>query len=112
MSSKHYRAQRMYESVVVFKPTLTEDEYNTKLNEVKDFIAKKGGNIVHEEDWGTKNLAYKINGFGHGRYHFFKIFSTNPQLPNDLDFYYKINEDVIRWLNILSKETNEEKVSQ
>jgi len=44
MSSKHYRAQRMYESVVVFKPTLTEDEYNTKLNEVKDFIAKKGGN--------------------------------------------------------------------
>jgi len=112
MSSKHYRAQRMYESVVVFKPTLTEDEYNTKLNEVKDFIAKKGGSIVHEEDWGTKNLAYKISGFGHGRYHFFKIFSTNPQLPNDLDFYYKINEDVIRWLNILSKETNEEKVSQ
>jgi small subunit ribosomal protein S6 len=101
----------MYESVVVFKPTLTEDEYNTKLNEVKDFIAKKGGNIVHEEDWGTRNLAYKIGGFGHGRYHFFKIFSTNPQLPNDLDFYYKINEDVIRWLNILSKETSEEKAS-
>jgi SSU ribosomal protein S6P len=99
----------MYESVVVFKPTLTEDEYNTKLNEVKDFIAKKGGNIVHEEDWGTKNLVYKMSGFWHGRYHFFKIFSTNPQLPNDLDFYYKINEDVIRWLNILSKETNEEK---
>ena len=70
MSSKHYRAQRMYESVVVFKPTLTEDEYNTKLNEVKDFIAKKGGSIVHEEDWGTKNLAYTSTFFGYEVFHF------------------------------------------
>ncbi len=103
MGSKHYRAHRMYESVVVFKPTLAEDEYRMKINEIKDFIAKKGGNIVHEEDWGTKNLAYKTAGFGHGRYYFLKISSENPQLPNELDFSYKINENIIRWLNILEE---------
>ncbi len=108
MSSKHYRAHRLYESVAVFKPTLAEDEYAMRLNEIKDFIAKKGGNIVHEENWGTKPLAYRISGFNHGRYYFFKIETENTNLPNELDFNYKINDNIIRWLNVLS---NEEKVS-
>lgn len=109
MSLKHYRARRMYESVVVFKPTLAEDEYATRLNELRDFISKKNGNIVKEENWGTKPLAYKIAGFNHGRYYFFKIESENPQLPNELDFNYKINDNIIRWLNVLLDEEEEDK---
>ena len=109
MAKRYYETIRHYESVVVLKPTLTEEEVNRRLQEIKDFITKKGGEILNVLDWGLKPLAYRINNFTHGRYFIIEIRSENTDLPNELDFYYKINDDVIRWLNIkqkAKKETN------
>ncbi|RMH81313.1 MAG: 30S ribosomal protein S6 [Acidobacteria bacterium] len=95
---------RYYESVFVLKPTLTEDEVQRRLQEIRDFLQKKGGEALDVVDWGTKRLAYPIQNFNHGRYFILKIKAENSELPNELDFFYKINEDVIRWLNIIIKE--------
>lgn len=95
---------RYYESVFVLKPTLTEEEVQKRLQEVKDFLQKKGGEVLEVTDWGTKRLAYPIQNFNHGRYFILKVKAENSELPNELDFFYKINEDVIRWLNISIKE--------
>ncbi len=111
MARRYYKTIRDYESVVVFKPTLTEDEVQRRLQEVKDFVQKKGGEVLNITDWGTKQLAYPIQGFNHGRYFILNIRSEQPQLPNELDFYYKINEDIIRWLNIQVKTQGGEKVA-
>ncbi len=111
MARRYYRTIRDYESVVVFKPTLTEDEVQRRLQEVKDFVQKKGGEVLNITDWGTKQLAYPIQGFNHGRYFILNIRSEQSQLPNELDFYYKINEDIIRWLNIQVKTQGGEKVA-
>ncbi|MEJ7620416.1 MAG: 30S ribosomal protein S6 [Aquificaceae bacterium] len=112
MARRYYKTVRNYESVVVFKPTLTEDEVQRRLQEMKDFIQKKGGEVLNTTDWGTKQLAYPIQGFNHGRYFILHIRSEQPQLPNELDFYYKISEDIIRWLNIQVKVQEGEKVAQ
>ncbi len=100
MAKRYYVTKRSYESVVVFKPTMTGEEVQKKIQDIKDQIEKKGGQVVAVEDWGTRQLAYRIANFNHGRYFLIKINSDNPQLPNDLDFYYKISDDIIRWLNI------------
>lgn len=100
MSKRHYSQVREYESVLVAKPTLSEEEYKTLLKDIKDFISKKGGEVIEEQDWGTRALEYRISGFNHGKYYFYKIRSENPNLPNELDFNYKINDNIIRWLNI------------
>ncbi len=112
MARRYYKAVRNYESVVVFKPTLTEDELQRRLQEIGDFIQKKGGELLNTTDWGTKQLAYPIQGFNHGRYFIFHIRSEQPQLPNELDFYYKISEDIIRWLNIQVRDEKGEKHAQ
>ncbi len=104
MAGKFYKTVRFYESVVAFKPTLTEEEVQRKLQEVKDFIEKKGGTVLDTLDWGLKQLAYPIQKFNHGRYFILTLKTENPQLTNELDFYYKINEDVIRWMNLQVKE--------
>lgn len=104
MARKFYKTVRFYESVVAFKPTLTEEEVQKRLQETKDFIEKKGGQVLHVLDWGLKQLAYPIQKFNHGRYFILTLRTENPQLTNELDFYYKINDDVIRWLNIQVKE--------
>lgn len=112
MARRYYQTERYYESVVVFKPTLTEEEVQRRVQEIKDFIQKKGGEILHITDWGTKQLAYPIQRFNHGRYFIFHLRSEKPELPNELDFYYKISEDIIRWLNIQVKKQEVEKVAQ
>ncbi|WP_448588515.1 30S ribosomal protein S6 [Thermocrinis sp.] len=104
MARRYYQTVRYYESVVVFKPTLSEEEVSRRVQEVKDFISKKGGEVLHVIDWGLKHMAYSINHFNNGRYFIIQIRSQNTELPNELDFYYKINEDVIRWLNFQVKE--------
>ncbi|ADC88808.1 ribosomal protein S6 [Thermocrinis albus DSM 14484] len=112
MARRYYETVRHYESVVVFKPTLSEEEVQRRLQEVREFITKKGGQILEEQDWGLKQLAYPINRFQHGRYYLFLIRSENPELPNELDFFYKINDDVIRWLNIKVKRQTEKAHAQ
>ena len=104
MAGKFYKTVRYYESVFALKPTLSEEEVSRKVQEIKDFISKKGGEVLQVIDWGLKQLAYSINHFNHGRYFILQIKSGNTQLPNELDFYYKISEDVIRWLNFQVKE--------
>ncbi|MFN3870705.1 MAG: 30S ribosomal protein S6 [Aquificaceae bacterium] len=103
MARRYYQTVRDYESVFVLKPTLSESEVQSKLQEIKDFIQKKGGQIINVTDWGVKQLAYPIQGFNHGRYFILHVRSENPEFPNELDFYYKINENIIRWLNIKVK---------
>lgn len=112
MARRYYQTVRHYESVVVFKPTLTEEEVQRRLQEIKDFIQKKGGELLHITDWGTKQLAYPVQRFNHGRYFILNIRSEQPQLPNELDFYCKISEDIIRWLNIQAKGQEGEKGAQ
>ena len=52
MAKRYYETIRHYESVVVLKPTLSEEEVNRKVQEIKDFITKKGGEILNVLDWG------------------------------------------------------------
>ena len=102
---RHYKTVRFYETVFVLKPTFTEEEVKQKAEEIKKFIESKGGEILHFQDWGTKTLAYRIENFNHGRYFLVQYKTEDPELPNELDFQFKINEDIIRWLNFQIKES-------
>ncbi len=109
---RHYKTLRYYETVVVLKPTLNEEEVKKKIEKIKEFIQNKGGEILYVEDWGTKTLAYRIDKFNHGRYFLIQFKTQNPQLPNELDFQLKIDDDVIRWLNFQIKENEVMKGAQ
>ncbi len=102
--NRHYKTERFYETVFVLKPTLTEEESRKIFEEVKEQITQKGGEILYEEDWGNKSMAYRIEDFSHGRYILLQFKTTNPELPNDLDFFFRINENVIRWMTFQIKE--------
>ncbi|MCS7083733.1 MAG: 30S ribosomal protein S6 [Aquificaceae bacterium] len=99
MAKRYYETHRHYESVVVFKPTLSDEELKGRLEDIGVFIDKNGGKVLSVEEWGIRQLAYPVKGFSHGRYVVFRISSDNSQLTNELDFQYKISEDIIRWLN-------------
>ncbi len=49
-----------YELMVIFTPVLAEDEYKAAQKKFADFIKENGGEIVHQNAWGLRSLAYPI----------------------------------------------------
>jgi small subunit ribosomal protein S6 len=49
-----------YELMVIFTPVLSDDDYKNAQKKYTDFIKENGGQIVHEDAWGLRSLAYPI----------------------------------------------------
>ncbi|OSZ82050.1 30S ribosomal protein S6 [Chitinophagaceae bacterium IBVUCB1] len=50
-----------YELMVIFTPVLAEDEFKAAQKKFTDFIKENGGEIVHQDAWGLRSLAYPID---------------------------------------------------
>ncbi len=102
---------RFYETVFVLKPTLTEEEINSNVESVQEFISKNNGEVFNVEKWGRKELAYPILNFKSGYYFLINFKTENTQLPALLENNMRLNENVIRFLTFSirpPKETVEE----
>jgi small subunit ribosomal protein S6 len=49
-----------YELMVIFTPVLSDDDFKASQKKFTDLIKSIGGEIVHENPWGLKSLAYPI----------------------------------------------------
>ena len=49
-----------YELMVIFTPVLSEEEYKTAQKKFTTFLTENGGEVLHENAWGLKSLAYPI----------------------------------------------------
>jgi small subunit ribosomal protein S6 len=48
---------------------LSEDDYKSNQKKLTSFITEHGGNIVHEDAWGLRSLAYPIEKKTTGLYY-------------------------------------------
>jgi small subunit ribosomal protein S6 len=49
-----------YELMVIFTPVLAEEDYKVAQKKFADIIQEHGGEIVHQDAWGLRSLAYPI----------------------------------------------------
>lgn len=49
-----------YELMVIFTPVLSEEEFKNAQKKLTAFVTENDGEIVHENAWGLKSLAYPI----------------------------------------------------
>ncbi len=94
---------RCYETVVVFVPELEEKELEEQVQWVRSLIEKNGGQIVKEENWGKRKLAYEIEKRKEGYYYLF-LFKGPADLVEELERNYRINHNVIRYLTVRRKD--------
>lgn len=88
--------KRDYELVVLLHPDL-EIDLEKPLAKVRKIIADNQGEIVKEENWGKRKLAYKINKEDFAIYVYFEISlpaETNKKLQSTLN----ITDEVLRYL--------------
>ena len=92
---------RKYTGMYILKPTLTEEQIKTNVEEISDLFTSRGGEILSEEEWGLKDLAYEIDDFAKGYYVKFVV-NANNEAVAEYDRICNIKEAVIR--HILVKE--------
>lgn len=86
-----------YETVFIATPVLSESQMKEAVTKFRDYITNHGGEIVHEEDWGLKKLAYPIQKKTTGFYHLIQ-FTGEGEIINKLETQYRRDERIIRFL--------------
>ena len=92
---------RHYELVVVLSPMLNQDQLVETWDRIKGFITTRDAEISHEEQWGTRRLAYPIRKGQHrfleGSYHLTR-FATERAFNIELENFLKVDDEVLRSL--------------
>ena len=62
-----------FEAVVLLSPEITSKVRNTSLDSLEKIINGNSGKIVNNEDWGLRDLSYKIDNYSKAFYNFYQI---------------------------------------
>ena len=88
---------KQYETVFIATPVLSEAQMKEAVAKYTELITANGGEIVYQEDWGRKELAYPIQKMTSGFYYLIE-FKADPQFVNTLETQYRRDERIIRFL--------------
>jgi small subunit ribosomal protein S6 len=88
-----------YETVFILTPVLSETQMKETVQKFKKLILDNSGEIVNEEDWGLRKLAYPIQKKSNGFYYLFQ-FKCDGLFINKLEIEFKRDERVIRFLTM------------
>lgn len=85
-----------YELTVLIHPDL-EADIERPLTKLRDIVKNAGGEIIKEDAWGKKKLAYSINKENFAVYHYFEV-KLPADAPLKISNILNITEEVLRYL--------------
>jgi small subunit ribosomal protein S6 len=88
-----------YETVFICTPVLSEPQVKETVKKFRKLIIDNGGEIIHEEDWGMKKLAYPIQHKSTGFYYLFE-FKVAPEFISKFEIELRRDEKIIRFLTV------------
>ena len=86
-----------YETVFILTPVLSDVQMKEAVDKFKGILTAEGAEIVNEENWGLKKLAYPIEKKSTGFYQLIE-FKAEPTVIEKLEVNYRRDERVIRYL--------------
>jgi small subunit ribosomal protein S6 len=88
-----------YETVFICTPVLSEPQVKEAVKKFRDYITSHGCELLHEENWGMKKLAYPIQKKSTGFYQLFE-FKAEPAFIAKLETEFRRDEKIIRFMTI------------
>jgi small subunit ribosomal protein S6 len=88
-----------YETVFITTPVLSEIQMKETVDKFKQILTESGSEIVHEENWGLRKLAYPIQKKSTGFYYLIE-FKAEGDLVRKLETEFKRDERIIRFLTV------------
>ncbi|MDR2293204.1 MAG: 30S ribosomal protein S6 [Prevotellaceae bacterium] len=86
-----------YETVFIVTPVLSESQVKETVKKFRNFVTENGGEVIYEDDWGLKKLAYPIQKKTTGFYHLIE-FKAESEFIKKLEIQYRRDERIIRFL--------------
>ena len=91
--------KNQYETVFITNPVLSGVQMKEAVTKFRDLILEHDGEIVHEEDWGLRKLAYPIQKKSTGFYYLIE-FKVDPDFIAKFETEFRRDERVMRFLTV------------
>ena len=88
-----------YETVFILTPVLSDDQAKETVAKFTKVLKDKGAEILNEEAWGLKKMAYAIDKKSTGFYYLVE-FKAEPEVVATLETAYRREEKVIRFMTV------------
>ncbi|MBR6285720.1 MAG: 30S ribosomal protein S6, partial [Bacteroidaceae bacterium] len=88
-----------YETVFILTPVLSDAQMKEAVDKFKGILTAEGAEIINEENWGLKKLAYAIDKKSTGFYVLVE-FKAEPTAIAKLEVNFRRDERVIRYLTV------------
>ena len=88
-----------YETIFISTPELTEDENKEVASKFRNLLTDNQAEIVNQEDWGLKKLAYPIDKKRNGFYTLYE-YKAPGTVISTLETEFKRDERIIRFLTV------------
>lgn len=88
-----------YECVVIYTPVLADDQLKEAIAKFKGIMTDDGAEIVHENNWGLRKLAYPIKKKSTGFFHVTE-FKAEGHIIDKIELEMNRDERIIRFLHV------------
>ncbi|HPC82324.1 MAG TPA: 30S ribosomal protein S6 [Thermoanaerobaculaceae bacterium] len=89
----------LYEVGIVLTTTLDDQEREAFLGELRALLAAQKAEIVKQDVWGKRNLAYEIRHQREGFYVFWQFEGGGPAVKA-LEYKLRLSDPVLRYLTL------------
>lgn len=90
---------KQYETVVILNPVLSQEQVAETVDKFRKILTESGAEVVFENNWGLRKLAYPIQKKSTGFYYLVE-FTSDGAIIDKLELEYKRDERVMRFLTV------------
>ena|SRR6266851_1038576 len=91
---------RRYETIFILRPDSGDPQIKEAIKRYEGIIAAGTGEMIETEEWGSRELAYRIKGERRGYYVRLDYVSPGPVM-NEVERNLKLSDVVLRYLSVL-----------
>ena len=91
---------RRYETIFILRSDLGETQVKDSIKRFEGLVATGGGEMLETDEWGFRELAYRIHNERRGYYVRLDYAATGPVM-NEVERNLKISDSVLRYLSVL-----------
>jgi small subunit ribosomal protein S6 len=96
----------LYETVFIARQDISGPQVDALTDQFAGIVAEQGGEVKKRENWGLRNLAFRIKKNRKGHYVLFNL-DAPPAAVAEMERNMRLNEDILRYLTIRVEELEE-----
>ena len=96
----------LYESIYIIRQEVSSSEVDKLTDNFISVVKENGGEVVKQEYWGLRNLAYEISNNRKGHYMMLCL-DTPYSAVSELERKMRLSEDVIRFMTLSTDEISD-----